>query len=123
MGKTREEAINLYNDVDKIYCEHAKRKDDDYASYQLIETYEAYIRKAEKRGRRKERKWWQRNLSWFDTEPPFDAEKVKWLIYQLRDAASHHGKKMANYNGTPFYTDDIIKLQTDIFNELDIDNQ
>jgi len=87
MGKTREEAINLYNDVDKIYCEHAKRKDDDYASYQLLETYKAYIRKAVKRGRHKERKRWMKVFEQlkFDAKmdkqrKSFDAEKVKEMI-------------------------------------------
>ena len=41
------------------------------------------VSKAERRGRRKERKWWRENLPWFEAEPPFNAEKVRQLIRDL----------------------------------------
>ena len=130
MGKTREEAINLYNDVDKIYCEHAKRKDDDYASYQLLETYKAYIRKAVKRGRHKERKRWMKVFEQlkFDAEmdkqrKSFDAEKVRELIDEIKLHSRLEGAKCES--GTKQGAQDeywyVERLTTTLLTALGID--
>ena len=48
----------------------------------------AWYRRGFRDGRRKERKWWQKNLPWFDEKLPFDAEKVRELIETLIIKAS-----------------------------------
>ena len=130
MGKTKEDAMNLYNAIDKIYCGYAKHKDEDFALYELLKTYKAYIRKAERRGRRKEResikKVYEDSFSGdcvsvtFVRESPFNAKKVNMLIRKLRDIAFKAGEN--GLKSPPFYDDEVLEKDNELRKELGIED-